>query len=481
MTTVDLTTEQLQKIIKTPKLRRKLAYESMRYFFAIYLNHYLTFKLAPFHHEFFSLAEDETKKLIVILAFRGSGKSTYFSTCYPIWAITGNLQKKFIVIFTQTQQQAKRLLDNIKKLLEGNEILKSDIGPFEDPNDEWSAMSIVLKSNNARILVASTEQSIRGIRHGQYRPDLIILDDVEDLASVKTQELRDKLEEWYTAEVVPLGITTRDAKFVFVGTRLHEDDLYSRVIRKIKEKRMRGTYRIYPIATGKGKPTWPGKYPNKQSLVKEKERLMSEAAWQREYMLQIIYDDHYIYKPGDFTRYQVMPPAEKLRFILISIDLAISTKSTADKTAMAAAYISGYNKELKAYLAEKVINKKMDFTQTIQEIRNYRDSLLQGIPVYLLVENVAYQQAAIEQLKIEGFTVYPVNPQGEDKRARLTTVSPLVKNATILFPILGTKELEQQLISFGIERYDDLADAFAYLAKRVQEEIVKAEPSIRFI
>lgn len=479
--TTDLTTEQLQTIIKTPVLRRKLAYESMRYFFAIYLTHYITFDLAPFHHEFFSLAEDETKKLIVILAFRGSGKSTYFSTCYPIWAITGKLQKKFIVIFTQTQQQAKRLLDNIKKVLEGNEILKSDIGPFEDPGDEWSAMSIVLKSNNARILVASTEQSIRGIRHGQYRPDLIILDDVEDLASVKTQELRDKLEEWYTAEVVPLGITTRDAKFVFVGTRLHEDDLYSRVIRRIKEKSMQGTYRIYPIITGKDKPTWPGKYPNKQSLAKEKERLMSETAWQREYMLQIIYDDHYIYKPGDFTRYQVMPPAEKLRFVLISIDLAISTKSTADKTAVVAAYISGYHKELKAYLAEKVINKKMDFTQTIQEIKNYQSSLLTGIPVYLLVENVAYQQAAIEQLKIEGFTVYPVNPQGEDKRARLTTVSPLVKNGTILFPILGTKELEQQLISFGIERYDDLADTFAYLAKRVQEEIVKAEPRIDFI
>lgn len=479
MTTDSIPAKQLQEIIKTPVLRRKLAYESMRYFFAIYLNHYMTFELAPFHHEFFSLAEDETKKLIAILAFRGSGKSTYFSTCYPIWAITGKLQKKFVVIFTQTQQQAKQILENIKKELEGNEILKADIGPFESPDDEWSATSIVLMSSGARIMVASTEQSIRGIRYLQHRPDLIILDDVEDLASIKTQELRDKLYDWYTSEIPNIG--ELKTKRVIIGTRLHEDDLYSRIIREIKEKRTKGVCRIFPIATTKGSSTWKGKYPNKKAVAEERSRVMSEVTWQREYMLRIIYDDHYIYKPGDFTRYQVIPPAEKLRFILISIDLAISTKSTADKTAVVAAYISGSHRELKAYLAEKVINKKMDFNQTIKEIKNYQSSLLPGIPVYLLVENVSYQQAAIEQLRIEGFTVYPVNPQGEDKRARLTTVSPLVKNGTILFPVLGTKELEQQLISFGIERYDDLADTFAYLAKRVQEEIVKPEPRVDFI
>lgn len=479
MTDYNLPVEVLEKIVRTPALRQRIASESMRYFFGIYLNHYIQFDFAPFHNDFFSLAEDEQKKLVVILAFRGSGKSTYFTTCYPIWAITGKLKKKSVVIFTQTQQQAKRILENIKKELESNELLKADIGPFEDPKDEWSAMSIVLKNFKARITVASTEQSIRGIRFSQYRPDLIILDDIQDITSVKTKELRDKLASWFDSEVIPLG--TLDVKIILVGTRLHEDDLCSRIINLIKQRKKKGIYRIYPIATASGRPNWPGKYPNKKAVEEEHRRIMDEAIWQKEYMQRIVYDEDYIYIPSDFMRYEVLPPASKIRFILIAIDLAISTKSSADKTGVIAAYIAGWDKETKAYIAPQFINKRMGFTETIEEIKRLRSQLVPGIPAYLLVENVAYQQAAIEQLELEGFTVYAVNPQGEDKRARLTVISPQVKKGSILFPKTGTEELEQQLVGFGIERYDDLADAFAYLANRVRQEKLIVEPNIYLI
>jgi len=99
----------------------------------------------------------------------------------------------------------------------------------------------------------------------------------------------------------------------------------------------------------------------------------------------------------------------------------------------------------------------------------------------MIVENVAYQQAAIEQLKLAGFDVRPCSPQGDDKGARLSAVAPLTQNGTILHPCDGTRELEQQLVGFGIESHDDLADAFAYLAKRVQEEMMKPEQRITFL
>lgn len=479
MTSYSLPAEVLEKIVRTPALRQRIAKESMRYFFGIYLNHYIQFYLAPFHDDYFSLAEDEQKKLVVIVAFRGSGKSTYFSTCYPIWAITGKLQKKFVVIFTQTQLQAKKLLENIKKELEGNAILKADVGPFEDSDDEWSSMSIVLKNQNARIMVASTEQSIRGIRLGQYRPDLIILDDVEDLASTKTQELRDKLSEWFSSEIAPLG--TPDTKIVVIGTRLHEDDLYSRIIQQIIKRKTPGIYRKFPIADSRGKPMWPGKYPNKKALDAEKARVMDEVTWQREYMLRLVYGQDYIFTPKDFIRYEVLPPADKIRFILIAIDLAISTNTTADRTAIIAAFIAGYGKELKAYMSPQFVNKRMGFTETIEEVKRFIIQLNTNLPIYLLVEDVVYQHAAIEQLTAEGFHVYGVNPHGEDKRARLNSISPLVKNGTVLFPGSGIEQLERQLVGFGIEKYNDLADAFAYLANRTREEKFIIEPNIYLI
>jgi len=266
-----------------------------------------------------------------------------------------------------------------------------------------------------------------------------------------------------------------------IGTRLHEDDLYSRVIQQIVKREMSGIYRKYPVANLQGKSTWPGKYPNKKALNAEKARVMDEVTWQREYMLRIIYSQDYIFTPKDFVRYEVLPPADKIRFILVAIDLAISTRATADKTGIVAAYIAGYGKELKAYIAPQIVNKRMNFFETIEEIKRFQIQLDTNLPIYLLVEDVVYQHAAIEQLIEEGFMVYAVNPHGEDKRARLNSIFPQVKSGTILFPPSGEEELERQLIGFGIERYDDLADAFAYLANRVRQEKLILEPNIRLI
>ena len=78
-------------------------------------------------------------------------------------------------------------LENLKDEIERNELLRKDLGPFEEREDEWNSSSIVLPLLGARITAASTETSVRGIRHGPHRPQLIICDDIEDLQSVKTR------------------------------------------------------------------------------------------------------------------------------------------------------------------------------------------------------------------------------------------------------------------------------------------------------
>ncbi|MCC6520578.1 hypothetical protein IT403_01145, partial [Candidatus Nomurabacteria bacterium] len=84
-------------------------------------------------------------------------------------------------------------------------MLKKDLGPFQEESDEWGSYSLVFNKSGARITVASTEQSIRGSRHNEHRPDLIICDDVEDVQSTKTREGRDKTYQWLYGEVIPAG------------------------------------------------------------------------------------------------------------------------------------------------------------------------------------------------------------------------------------------------------------------------------------
>lgn len=71
-----LTPKELEEIKKKRSVRRTLAKNSHYWFFSIYLNHYMKYPFAPFHHEMFQLTEDLSLRLAVLVAFRGSGKST---------------------------------------------------------------------------------------------------------------------------------------------------------------------------------------------------------------------------------------------------------------------------------------------------------------------------------------------------------------------------------------------------------------------
>jgi hypothetical protein len=121
-------------------------------------------------------------------------------------------------------------------------------------------------------MAVSTEQSIRGLRHNQHRPDLIICDDLEDMASVKTYENRQKIYNWLCGEVMPLG--DHGTRFVVVGNLLHEDSLVMRLKRDIDEGQRQGIFRKFPLLSGDGSVAWPGKYPNEISSRYMKAKVM---------------------------------------------------------------------------------------------------------------------------------------------------------------------------------------------------------------
>ena len=60
----------------------------------------MEYPFAPFHNEMFKLAEDQNIKVLVVMAFRGSAKSTILNLAYILWSILGVQQKKFVVIIS---------------------------------------------------------------------------------------------------------------------------------------------------------------------------------------------------------------------------------------------------------------------------------------------------------------------------------------------------------------------------------------------
>lgn len=453
----------IQKIINDRKIRLAVTYENHLLFFHTYLGHYVKYPTADFQKEMFRITEDDSIKHAVIVAFRDSAKSTIMNLSYPIWSIIGKPQKKFVLILGQTQNQARRHLNNIKREFENNKLLAKELGPFEEKDGEWGSVSLEIPKFGARITAASSEQSIRGIRHGEHRPDLIILDDVEDSNSVKTIEGRNKTYDWLMSEIIPAG--ERNTKTIVIGNLLHEDSLLMRLKENMEAGKLDGIYRAYPLINEAGEILWPGKFRNMDEVEELHKTISSEVAWQREIMLRIIPDDGQVIH-REWIQYYDQLPDENPSYIVVGIDLAISQKNTADYTAMVSAYVYGYGNDLKIYILPNPINERLTFPKTLEKIKMIND-IYKYRTKYICIEDVGYQLAVQQQLGAMGIKAEGIEVHGQDKRSRLVTTSDYIFSGKVLFPIQGANDLVQQLVGFGIEKHDDLADAFSFIILKV--------------
>lgn len=461
--------EVINKILDDKQIRRELTKESHLWFFHLYFSEYVKHPTADFQKEMFQVTEDDDVKMAVIIAFRGSAKSTIMTMSYPLWSIIGKQQKKCVVIISQTQQQVRTHFANLKRELESNEILRNDLGALEEESDEWGSYSLVLPKFNARIIAASSEQSIRGIRHGANRPDLIICDDVEDLTSVKTKDGRDKTYSWLSGEVIPLG--DQNTKIIMIGNLLHEDSLLMRLKKKIVEGNMNAIFREYPIIDSENNILWKSKFRTQRDLENFKMIIGDDKSWQREYMLKIIPEDDQLVWREWIQYYEELPSTRKdYRYTAIAVDLAISSSTTADYTAMVLAHVYGYNDSLKVYVLPNPINERLDFPSTLEKIKLLANNTgLEG-RTDIFIEDVGYQKSVIQQLSKDGYKVKGFPVSGQDKRARLSSITPLIQLGRVLFPKRTTEHLIQQLINFGVEKHDDLVDAMTVLLHMVIKE-----------
>jgi phage terminase large subunit-like protein len=471
------------RMLKDSVFRKATVRASHNWFFHFYFWHYVKFKTAPFQKEMLAMTENTEHRTIVITAFRGSAKSTIMNLSYVLWSILGTPQKKFIILVGQTQAQARQHLKNIKDELENNKILRADLWPFHEEDDEWRNSCLVVSSYKAKIMAVSIDQSVRGLRHGPHRPDLIICDDIEDLQSVKTKEGRDKTYQWVKSELMSAGDT--GTRTVFIGNLLHEDCLLKKLQREIDAKQLQGIYKEFPLLTEEGVCLWPGKYPTSEAIEAERQRIGSDSAWYREYLLRILADTDRVIHLDWIRYYHEFPRKEDkeidFRYAVTGIDLAISQSESADFTAMVSAKV--YRKEEKAliYILPNPVNEHLTSLETLERAKQVSVAVGGGEKTKLCIEEVGYQGMLIETLDRDGYDAKGMKVKNQDKRARLSMTSHLLQSGHVFFPKHGCEDLINQLVNFGIESHDDLADAFAILLAHILEEGVGSSFGIMWI
>ena len=217
-------------------LRKELGLKSLETFAKTYFSDYCKLAFAPFQVELLADLQEATLnrgRKLAVAAPRTNAKSSLVSLMYVLWSICYKLEP-CILIISNTKDQSEKLLSHIRDELGGNIELQRDFPEVCGfPKRRWRSNEIITK-NDVNVRISSATHSIRGIRHKENRPTLVILDDVESTESVRSQEAREKLCDWFSKDILNLG--SEKTNYMVVGTILHFDSLLAALTSEEREK-----------------------------------------------------------------------------------------------------------------------------------------------------------------------------------------------------------------------------------------------------
>jgi phage terminase large subunit-like protein len=442
----------------------------------------------------------------VFLAPRGYAKSTKVSLVTPLICLARNL-KRYILLVQETGPQAKQAMSQIIAELDSNEMLLADFPhlarkmvkgrPVADRDDD------IVFANDARLQALGAGGSLRGRRNREQRPDLVLIDDLEDDEHVRTRYQRDKLDEWLSSAL--LGALVPESDVYYVGTLLHHDAVLARVMKRgapwqsftyeaitdrgafdalVKQaeqaiedlvdagEMQRGEWDDEKIearvdqetlAVAQAASTWPQHW-GAMALVKKRKE-MGSAAFSRELLHEPVDDSDKLF-PREHFQWRDMRrrllTAEAYEFksprLLIVVDPAIGEKKTNDYSAVGVcAKVEPATYDVLDVWQGRVSQKQLGarIFATFELWRRYH-------PV-ILSESVQAQAWLAQHLRDEYILVVKELIPLRDKELRAAPVSVLYENHQVWHDeSLRDGDFELQLTQFPLAENDDMVDCVVY-------------------
>ncbi len=235
-TLIQSSTKPFPSDVDARNKRIKKASTDLEFFGRTYFPHYIKSPSSALHNyiceEFSKLVFDAFNNGVggkeADAAPRGNAKSTWSTLILPLFT-SAFKYRKFPLILSETASQAEDFLTFIKMELENNERLKQDFPKLCGEGPVWRA-NVILTSNGIKIRSAGAGQKLRGMRHGNTRPDLVICDDLENDESVESPDQRKKLEKWFFKALMKIG--QKDTVYIVIGTVLHYKSLLSDLLNR---------------------------------------------------------------------------------------------------------------------------------------------------------------------------------------------------------------------------------------------------------
>jgi predicted phage terminase large subunit-like protein len=195
-----------------------------------YLPHYYQQPPSGMHRwlaERFDAITTERGTKLNVIGPRGGAKSTIGTLTYVLRAAVEGWEP-YIWIVSDTHNQARCHLENLKLELADNAALAADYPQATGKGSTWRSVAIRLR-NGVTIESFGTGQRLRGRRIGANRPTLIVCDDLQNDDHMRSSLARETSQQWFEGTLLKAG--TSQSNIVNLATALHRDALALKIDR----------------------------------------------------------------------------------------------------------------------------------------------------------------------------------------------------------------------------------------------------------
>ena len=278
-----------------------------------------------------------------------------YCSCYGMSAFT--------IIVSDSFKKACNFLDRIKREITDNKFL-SDTFEIE-PGVPWSQGELVLKlgwlgGKRIRLLARGAGQSLRGYVDN-VRPQMIVLDDIEEENNTATPEKRAKIRDWLFGQVLP-SLDPVNGRLVFVGTIVHEDAMLARLY---KDPPVGWVVKKYSILNEAGESIWPERFPV-EKIMQIKEEYARSGTLMRfmmEYMNNPAAAEFRVFEKEHIRYYNPFSLTGDLRHYM-AVDFGYAVEGDSDFTVV---MVGGIDDASNIYVRE-YIRRRMKPNETLQII-----------------------------------------------------------------------------------------------------------------
>lgn len=453
-------------------IRIELAKRDRTYFQQTYLPHYFPEQPATIH---LTLVEHDQDELLAAAAPREHAKSTHESIGRPLHGIVKG-DEHFIIIGSDTETQAAAFTASIKDELECNGRLRAD---FPDAcRTVRGGDSDFVTGNDVRVMARGAGQKVRGLHHKQWRPTLMVWDDLENDEAVESEDQRKKLRKWFFKAVV--NTRGKGGKIRIIGTILHPESLLNEILDP--DKNARWTKFLWkapdPDALEPGPSLWPEVWPLER--LRDKKEEIGSVFYAQEYRNEPIDEETALFKETDITYFDDRDLVGLSLVHYGACDPSLGKTDRSDFSAILDAVVAVGDPHINIDEADIRRRKPQEICADAIEHGRRHAYVAFGF------EDVGFQEVLKDDLTRQSdeahvhLPIVPISHEGVPKDLRIRRLSPLVERGILRFRKSQTL-LIQQLVHYKPRGrvHDDGPDALEMLVRLISGKAKPWEPRIR--